>query len=418
MTTRSVSVVPAERIPTLDALRGLALLGIFCVNMPVFVGSVLGSPNGAHLWPMWWDQAANGFRAIFMSGKFNGMFSMLFAVGFTIQLGRLLERNADNAYWIYVRRLLWLLVFGLIHRVVWYGDVLHNYAVLGLVMLLVLHRLSDRTLIGLIVVSLLVPTIVGLAYWALVTPADIAQLSVWKKEMVAADNAMLGHGSFLDAARRNIQTFLHEQLTNPNLSIGYYTTTIQFSGTMLLGLLLGRRRFFQRTEELLPLVCRVQWWALGVGLFMGALYAAWAVIAANPSVPTVDKALAKFCFVVSRFGVMIFYIAVIVRAMHDTTWRRRLQPLVDAGRMPLTNYLMQTLIATSVFFGWGLGLWGQVGPALQLVFVFSVFFLIQVPFSRWWLGRYQTGPMEYLWRVLTYGRGALKQEKVGPVTAS
>jgi uncharacterized protein len=77
--------------------------------------------------------------------------------------------------------------------------------------------------------------------------------------------------------------------------------------------------------------------------------------------------------------------------------------------MPLTNYLGQTLIATFVFFDWGLGLWNQVGPALSLVFAIAIFCLIQVPVSRWWLARHEFGPMEYVWRLLTYGRAGVRR---------
>ncbi len=71
--------------------------------------------------------------------------------------------------------------------------------------------------------------------------------------------------------------------------------------------------------------------------------------------------------------------------------------------LPLTNYLMQTLIATTIFYGWGFGLWGAVGPALQLLMAFAIFFVIQVPLSILWLRRFQYGPLEWVWRVLTYG---------------
>ena len=76
--------------------------------------------------------------------------------------------------------------------------------------------------------------------------------------------------------------------------------------------------------------------------------------------------------------------------------------------MPLTNYLLQTLIGITLFYHWGFGLWGEVGPGLDLVLAVAIFFLIQVPLTRWWLSRHPRGPMEHLWRVLTYGRDALR----------
>jgi len=81
--------------------------------------------------------------------------------------------------------------------------------------------------------------------------------------------------------------------------------------------------------------------------------------------------------------------------------------------MPLTNYLMQTAICTTIFYGWGFGYWGSAGPALQLALAPAIFFLVQVPLSVLWLRHFEYGPLEYAWRVLTYGRMRFK-----PVTAA
>ena len=91
---------------------------------------------------------------------------------------------------------------------------------------------------------------------------------------------------------------------------------------------------------------------------------------------------------------MIFYVLVIVRLAQIRAWQRRLAPLAAAGRMPLTNYLMQTAICTTLFYGWGFGLWGKVGPACRVcVLAFAIFFAIQVPWSVWWLKRHDRGPI-------------------------
>jgi uncharacterized protein len=115
---------------------------------------------------------------------------------------------------------------------------------------------------------------------------------------------------------------------------------------------------------------------------------------------------------------MAFYVATIVRAVHSDAWRARLAPMATAGRMPLTNYLMQTLIATFIFYGWGLGFWGRVGPALDLVFAIAIFFAVQVPLSYAWLRRFEMGPMEYLWRRLTYGHASLRRKSASAAAAA
>src|SRR5262245_4866328 len=112
LSTATVAPIGAdERIETLDAIRGVALLGIFIMNMPFFNTSFFAGVEGGHLWPDWWDRATTIIRDIVFSGKFNSMFSMLFAVGFTIQLERLRERDPEHATSTYLRRIVWLLVF-------------------------------------------------------------------------------------------------------------------------------------------------------------------------------------------------------------------------------------------------------------------------------------------------------------------
>jgi uncharacterized protein len=101
---------------------------------------------------------------------------------------------------------------------------------------------------------------------------------------------------------------------------------------------------------------------------------------------------------------MIFYVLVIVRLSQTVDWRRRLAPLAAAGRMPLTNYLMQTAICLTLFQAWGFGLWLKVGPAASLALALFIFWAVQVPWSLWWLKRHERGPLEAFWARITYGR--------------
>jgi uncharacterized protein len=406
MTSEAAVPIPAdERIEVLDTIRGFALLGIFIMNMPAFNTSLFLGFDEA-MWPHWWDRGTETLRDVLFSGKFNSMFSMLFAVGFTIQLGRLQAREPERATGIYLRRLFWLFVFGVVHACVfWAGDVLHMYALLGL-LLLALRRVPDRWIVALIVLCLLYPTILGTLRIATAKPEDIQTIILVTQQAISADNAAFGHGNFLDTVRRSTQSMIifYEYPMRLGLFAGY----VQFFTTVLLGLLLGRRRFFQNVAARLPLVRRIQWWALGIGLTCATGFVVWRSESVNPMDPSVWRILAMTGYVVGRVSIMIFYVATIIRAVCNERWRRRLAPITLAGRMPLTNYLLQTLIGITLFYHWGLGLWGEVGPAVDLTLAVAIFFLIQVPLTRWWLSRYQRGPMEHLWRVLTYGRSALR----------
>ena len=405
MNTHAAPIQPGERIEVLDAIRGFALLGIFIMNVPAFNTSLFQGFGGDPAWPRWWDVGTETVRDVMFSGKFNSMFSMLFAVGFTIQLERLQAREPDRATWIYLRRLFWLFVFGAVHACVfWAGDVLHMYALLG-VLLLLLRKLPDRAIVVLIVLCLLYPAIMGTIQMAITTQGDLEAGFELTRRAIAADNAAFGHGNFFDTARRSTQAML-TYYTHPQ-DTGIFRAYVQFFTTVLLGLLLGRHRFFHDVAARLPLIRRAQWWALAIGLASGIGFMAWRNLATNPWEPSVGRILAATGYVVCRVTIMIFYVATIIRAVCNERWRQRIAPVTLTGRMPLTNYLLQTLIAVTLFYHWGFGLWGKVGPALDLVLAVAIFFVIQVPLSRWWLSRFQIGPMEYLWRVLTYGRGAV-----------
>jgi uncharacterized protein len=403
---QAAPIQPGERIEVLDAIRGFALLGIFIMNVPAFNTSLFQGFGGDPAWPHWWDVGTETVRDVIFSGKFNSMFSMLFAVGFTIQLERLQAREPDRAAGIYLRRLFWLFVFGAIHACVfWAGDVLHMYALLG-VLLLLLRRLPDRVVVALIVLCLLYPAIAGTIQLASTTRDELESGFELTRQAIAADNAAFGHGNFFDTARRSTESMLtfyaHPQNT------GMIRAYVQFLTTVLLGLLLGRHRFFHDVADRLPLVRTVQWWALAIGLVSGIGFMTWRNLAVAPWEPSLGRILASEGYVLCRVTIMIFYVATIVRAVCNERWRKRIASVTLAGRMPLTNYLLQTLIAVTLFYHWGLDLWGKVGPALDLVLAVAIFFVIQVPLSRWWLTRFQIGPMEYLWRVLTYGRGAVR----------
>ena len=101
---------------------------------------------------------------------------------------------------------------------------------------------------------------------------------------------------------------------------------------------------------------------------------------------------------------MVFYVLTVVRLAGSPRWRKALLPFAAAGRMPLTNYLLQTALATFIFYGWGLGYWNQVGPALEVLLAAALFIGLQLPFSTWWFRHHRYGPIEYAWRVLACGR--------------
>ena len=270
-TSNAEPVQTSERIVTLDLIRGVALLGIFIMNIPYMGMSVFEGIDGSHAFPMWWDRTAETLREILFSGKFNSMFSLLFGIGFTIQLGRLLDHNGTDGVSIYVRRLLALLGFGVVHACVfWTGDVLHLYAVLGFA-LLILRKASDRIIIGIIIATILFPAVAGVIRLVTARSRSMQSMADQYAGWIASNNLAYGEGSFVDAAREHTRemVFLYADPSSAYYMLAFY---LQMATTLLLGFLLGRHRIMQNIERYLPQVRRLQWWALGVGIVCGSIF--------------------------------------------------------------------------------------------------------------------------------------------------
>jgi uncharacterized protein len=402
MSAPTAPLPAAERLPIVDVLRGFALMGILIMNMPGFSYSGWHESDGSHYWPGAVDQMAEQVRNALFAGKFNSLFSVLFGLGFTIQYARLQQADPVHADGLYLRRLLVLFVLGVVHACVfWFGDVLHVYALLGIVLLLGLRRVSDRGLMLIMAGCIVYPLVASLLRVAYVTKEFTASRVAQGKGFAASNDAAYGSGSFFDTVGENlrIMAFEYGDLYSLWGTFGWY---VSMTLTMLLGVLAGRRQWAQRIPELMPQIRRLTWICLVVGLALSATAQVIWELNRTPG-PSLIKSFASLCYNVSRPMVMVFYVLLIVQLFHRPAWRPLFRPFEAAGRMPLTNYLMQTAICTTLFYGWGFGLWAKVGPAAGFALSLFIFFAVQVPLSLWWLQHHERGPMETLWARLTYG---------------
>lgn len=393
----------AERLATLDILRGFALMGILIMNMPGFSSSWWAEVDGSHLWPGAADRLAEQLRDLLFSGKFNGMFSLLFGLGFTMQFARMQAQDPAGAATLYLRRLAVLFVLGLLHGCLfWPGDILHMYALLGLVMVYGLRHASERTLLWLMAACLLYGPLAGALRLLLTTPELVAAQVAEGRLFDADSNAAYGRGSLLDTAVMSTR-IMASSFSNPWHAWGTFGGYVSIALTMLIGIYAGRRDWARRIPELLPQLRRWMWWVLAIGLCTGAAFTLIFELHRTPG-PSAVKMLGGMCYRISRVAMMVFYILAIVRLAQRPAAQKWLAPLGAAGRMPLSNYLMQTAICITLFYGWGFGLWGRVGPAWGLALALVIFWGVQVPCSLWWLRRHERGPLEAAWARLTYGR--------------
>jgi uncharacterized protein len=405
-TSSAAPAAPEDRATLIDALRGFALFGVCLGN--ILTGFAWWTPTehapvtSALQLPS--DNAAYFLIHALVDGKFYSIFSLLFGLGFALQLTR--RSDEAGALTVYRRRLRILMVIGFIHLALfWIGDILLFYGLIGMVLLRLRH-LEDRRLLRWVVVLLLMPVVFALpkvisSMLTLGLPFFIPAEFVAKALGFDLSSPTLITDIFI---RGDLLTVMKGNLVGVWFRYGDLLDSgrpFKVLAMFLLGLLIGRHRAWERLADYTPLLRRVLVWGLALGLpaSLGqawvaglpesAEFAGWRVV--------IDSTL----YALGVVPLAMAYAAGFVLLWRTPAWQRRLVLLAPTGRMALTNYLTQTLIGITLFYGIGFGLGMRLGatwfPLLALVILVT-----QTLFSQWWLARYRFGPMEWLWRSITY----------------
>ena len=399
-----------ERIQLIDVLRGFALFGVLLANMAWLSGDfiVMTKERAASLPTAAIDPYAKYLINFFVDMKANTIFAFLFGLGFSVQMMRAEERGQRIAP-VYARRLAVLLLLGLAHTLLlWYGDILHLYALVGFT-LLSFRRRSTTTLLATGATLAVLPWAIFMALpWFAASvggpqvAAEMEGLMAGREQAFDARLAVFQSGGYLDVLREHLSFYLGDFV----LSGFIFCFILYFMGRFLVGLYVGRRRLLHDAAAHLPLFRRLAWWGLAVGLVGNAAFTATTVLE-DRGVLNIASGWMAAGQAVAAVGIpamSCFYVSTIVLLFQHERWQRRLLWLAPVGRMALTNYLMQTLFHLLLFYGYaGLGLIGRIGPSACVPLSLAVF-AFQIVFSRWWLARFRFGPMEWLWRTLTYGR--------------
>lgn len=392
-------VSSAERIFYIDLLRGMALFGILAANMRGFNAPPAVYGNIKVLFHGRADLIAQGFIDIFIQGKFITLFSFLFGMGFAVQLTRAQARGAKFMSF-YPRRLLALALFGSIHLfLIWWGDILLTYAIAGALLLLFRNR-QQKTLLywagGIFAMPILVISGFYTAHTLGWRPAFLTQGNTGP-DMTKLNGIIqiYSHGSVLQMLRENITLGVKEL---PSNGFAIYALFL-----FLLGMWVWRSGIVERLGEYKPIFRRVFAWGLPIGLGLNA----FSVIVQARSVPgghpTFVGYLANVVLFPSEHILSAAYAAGLALLIQNDSWSRILSPFAAVGRMALTNYLTESILCTLFYENYVTGTYGRFGPAVDLIPT-VVLYGAQVVFSNWWLARYRFGPMEWLWRGMTYGK--------------
>lgn len=380
--TASAPRPPARRLEVLDALRGVALLGVLLANLRDFsLYAFLPEAARAALPTAAWDRPIELAMAALVDAKAATLFAMLFGVGFALH-------TASTRH--YLRRLLVLLAIGLVHALLWWGDILRYYALLGL-LLLPAARLGAR---GLAVAGLLT----ALLAWPLLQPVMRALLPALAPADAAAAAALQAFSGAdgTAALRGNLDYDLRLRIANWSL-LGFVL------GRLLIGAAMGRAGLFEEPQA------RAWQRLLRIGLPVGAALTAFALLR-DHGLAFADgwwrtepgRQLARVLRSGASLALALGYAALFVRLFQRPRWHRVLRAFAPVGRMALTHYLTHTLVALPLFYGFGAGIGPRFGLAGVLGFG-TLLFAVQMGFSRWWLRRFRFGPAEWLWRSLAEG---------------
>ncbi len=393
---------PRDRIEVLDILRGFALFGILLVNMRVFSGP---GELSTQLFTGSADRVASGLIEFFAQQKFLSLFTFLFGLGFALQMGRAKARGARFAP-IYCRRLLGLLLIGVLHGFFLADvDTLQAYVLVGFLLLFFRHR-SPRTILITAFVCLLIPigrdaVELKLREIHLANPQAAEEMRREDADRAAARRARLE--AYAKGTYGEIVVHRAKFWKRVYFSLDFYPSWLGEEFVMfLLGLYVGRRRIFENLSVHLPFIRKILWWVLGLGLLCTAVSYAMSQLT-DPALPYLTRPLGSLLWAVGAPALSFFYASILLLLAQRQIWKPRLYPLATAGRMALTNYLLQSVICTTIFYSYGLGLYGQVGPAAGVSLTVLIF-VTQIMLSVWWMRRFRFGPVEWLWRTLTYGK--------------
>ncbi|WP_411747943.1 DUF418 domain-containing protein [Psychrobacillus psychrotolerans] len=375
-----------ERIISIDVMRGFALLGIFVVNMLFFHSPYI------YINPYTWFQNPSDYETfkmidIFVQGSVYPLFSMLFGYGLAMQFLKSTANGGPFAKFA-VRRLTVLLIIGCIHAfLIWAGDILITYALAGFVLILMI-RLKPIWLLLISIFLFLIPNglLYGLVYLGSLLEPNATIIYTGIQEIEASIVAY-GQGSWGDIFSQRLADWLYMS-GNGLIVISMLFTIVPF---LLLGAAAAKWKLIERAREL-----KVYWMITVLVMLIVGTVIKW--------LPYLLEANLFTMGIQDTFGgplQAIAYAGIIALVCSIPFAAKILSPISKVGRMSMTTYLMQSIIATTIFYAYGFGLYGKIDLSTGTWMAIGIY-AFQVVFAEIWFTKFKQGPVEMLWRKLTY----------------
>ncbi len=389
----------SERILALDALRGLGVLGILAMNIESFgnVSAEYINPTAVHplsgsdFW-MWLGST------LFADEKFMAIFSMLFGAGIVLLTLRIEARGKKPAA-IFIRRSAWLMLFGLMHAfLLWSGDILFTYGICGL-LVYPFRRLASRRLlmIGLIVMAigsgLSIMTGWSMKFWPPEAAASLEQ-SIWRPTPQQAASEI---GAYRSGWLGQMPKRFQDSVAQETYGMFFYFLW-RAAGLMLVGMALYK-------------------WGVLTAARPARFYQSWILVGALIGLPVIGYGASRDIqshwsmrdsfFFGAQFNywasplVSMAWISLVMLCCRAPAWRSRMRRLAAVGRMAFSNYILETLICTTIFYGHGLGLFARLNR-VELGGIMILVWAVVFAASQVWMRNFYFGPLEWLWRSLTY----------------
>jgi uncharacterized protein len=384
-------VAPTERIQALDLLRGWAMFGVLWSNLNDWYGTTDEVTR--------FDRILAFSQEWLVESRFYTLLCFLFGIGFGIQLMRATERGM-SVQRTYMRRSAALLAFGLIHGLlVWRGDILTLYALASFALLLFRDETPRRQLVWAVGIAFFAGEVITRARWF------AGQRFMVPVEPSTTANWIYGHGTYAQIAHQRIHGFA-DWWGRWGLATYFSVLAMFLVGVWAIRSGFARRVFSdpRATRRFLASCVAVALVGYAIEVFGVKFFFPKQTV--EPTTATVMLSWRRFAFHALDWATEasgLAYAALLLLVFQTARGARLLAPLAATGRMALTTYLTQSVVCTTLFYSYGFKLMGRVGYTGMFTITVALF-AAQMAVSVWWLKRYRFGPVEWLWRTLTYGR--------------